>query len=124
MVCAARTRHPACKPPLEPMRPPSLLLVLAALVASGSAVAAPPIDLGGGTIEIELQLPDGDGFAPKSDEENEEHFNRANCLCPDVPFALEFSLKDAPAALESEPVSVWFGTQCDSSDPTIRDANC
>jgi hypothetical protein len=106
----------------------ALLVLVAATAPVSTAGAAPPIDLGGGSIELELRLPDGDGgFEPKSETENWEHLNRANCLCPGEEtsqFALRFSLLDAPGSIDPEPVKVWFGTMCDSSDVTIRDANC
>ena len=96
--------------------------------APSPAPAAPsalPIDLGGGSIQLQLELPDGDGgFTPRNEEENRRHFNRAHCLCPEVEFGVEFRLENAPASLESEPVEVWLGTQCDSDEVTIRDANC
>jgi hypothetical protein len=107
------------------MRCPPLFLVLAASLAPASlANAAPPIDLGGGSIELELRLPDGDDFSLKSEVENREHFNRANCLCDDVEFAIRYELVDPPAALDDAPVMVWFGTQCDAAEVTIRNANC
>jgi hypothetical protein len=103
-----------------------LLLAATATAASWPAVAlAQPIDLGGGSIDLQLELPDGDGgFRPENDEQVLEHFNRANCLCTDVQFGVKFTLLNAPPTVDSEPVDVWFGTMCDSADPTIRDANC
>ena len=111
-------------------RPLLATLALAAAAAPGSIARAEPapIDLGGGKIELELRLPDGNGgFELKSEFDNREHMNRANCLCPgeeEAQFAVRFSLLDAPGSLDSEPVKVWFGTMCDSSDIQIRDANC
>jgi hypothetical protein len=111
--------------PAEQMRP-LLSLSLAALVTSGGVAGASPAPAWqSGTIELELRLPDGnDGFEPKSDVENREHFNRANCLCPDVEFAVRFSLADVPGSLDPDPVRVWFGTNCDSSMVSERDQTC
>lgn len=108
------------------MRPLLLLSLAAALVTSARAAGASPApDWQSGTIELELRLPDGDGgFEPKSDVENREHFNRANCLCPDVEFAVRFSLADVPGSLDPDPVRVWFGTNCDSSMVSERDQTC
>ena len=105
--------------------PLTLLVAAAASVAAGSvAVAAPPAWTTG-TIDLELRLPDGDdGFEPKSEVENLEHFNRANCLCADVEFAIRFSLVDVPGSLDNDPVRVWFGSGCAGEDTTQRDANC
>jgi len=113
--------------PAEPMRRPLFSLSLAALVTTGAGVAgaSPAPAWQTGTIELELRLPDGDGgFEPKSDIDNREHFNRANCLCPDVQFAVRFSLKDVPGSLDPDPVRVWFGTNCNSSNVTERDQTC
>ena len=106
------------------------VIAILAVVTPGSVAGAgpAPIDLGGGKIELELRVPDGEGgFEPQSDVENREHMNRANCLCPgeeESDFAVRFSLLDAPGQIDPEPVKVWFGTMCESSDVTIRDANC
>ncbi len=110
------------------MRRPLTLLalaILAAAVAPSIAVAAPAPAWTTGTIDLELRLPDGDGgFEPKSEVENQEHFNRANCLCADVEFAIRFSLVDAPGSLDDDPVRVWFGSGCATNDVVQRDANC
>lgn len=115
-------------PMLRPIASAGLATVLClALVSGDSALAQPtaPIDLGGGQIQLRVELPDGDGgFVQSNEEDIREHFNRANCLCEDVEFGVEFRLVDAPAALDTEPVDVWFGTTCDTADVTIRDANC
>ncbi|HUS63802.1 MAG TPA: MXAN_2562 family outer membrane beta-barrel protein [Kofleriaceae bacterium] len=108
----------------------SLLLTSAAWPAVASAQGTPsppppPIDLGGGSIQMEMQLPDGDGgFRPENEQDVRRHFNRANCLCTDAQFGVKFTLVNAPTSVDSEPVDVWFGTMCDTADPTIRDANC
>jgi len=112
--------------PAEPMRRPlSLFALAAALTSARAAGASPAPDWQSGTIELELRLPDGnDGFEPKTDVENREHFNRANCLCPDVEFAVRFSLADVPGSLDPDPVRVWFGTNCDSSMVSERNQTC
>jgi hypothetical protein len=112
--------------PVEPMRRPLFFLVLAAAVTSGHAAGASPApDWTTGDIEMELRLPDGDGgFEPTDDVSIREHFNRANCLCEDVEFAVRFSLVDVPATLDPDPVRVWFGSNCDSSMTQERDQNC
>jgi hypothetical protein len=101
-------------------------LVLSIVVACGGlaslgGVAFAQLD---GSIEMEVQLPEEDGtFQPRSVEETRRFFNRANCLCSGVEFGVEFRLMDVPTPPQEE-VEIWFGTQCDSPDVTIRDANC
>lgn len=104
----------------------AFFLTLAVLATAGRAAGAGPApDWQSGSIQLELRLPDGDGgWEPKSDVDNREYFNRANCLCPDAEFAVRFSLMDVPASLDPDPVSVWFGTNCDSAMVSERDQTC
>jgi hypothetical protein len=99
-------------------------LVLVGLVAAPAA-AAPPVDLGGATIEMDLKLPDGKGgFVAKDAEEERQFMNLANCTCgddPDARFAVEFELVNPPATRLTEEVDIWAGTSCDSTDLEIRD---
>lgn len=96
-----------------------------ALVLVGAIGVAAAVDLGGANISMELRLPDGNGgFEPKSDVDNLEYFNKANCECSSAQFGIRFQLQNPPASLPTERVDVWTGTTCDSDQIAIRDANC
>ena len=108
---------------------------LASLAVAGSlaamaapAAAAPPVDLGGATIKLTLELPDEDGeFAPREELDNIQFMNLANCTCGDAEqakFAVEFQLENPPGQLENENVEVYAGTSCDSDDITDRRELC
>lgn len=108
-----------------PRQIPRFATLLAAAAVWPAVAGAQPIDLGGGSITLKLELPDGDGgFRPENEQQILEHFNRANCQCDEAQFGVKFTLENAPPSVDSEPVNVWFGTMCDTADPTIRDANC
>ena len=88
-----------------------------ALALSIARPAAAQVDLGGSTIEMQLQLPDGDGGF--EDVINEvsilEYMNLANCSCGDAtPFQVEFTLEPPTANVPSadEEVDIWVGTSC------------
>lgn len=106
-------------------RPLSLLAAAAAVGSSALAVAGPVPEWAGGTIDLELRLPDGDGgFEPKNEVEVEEYFNRANCLCDEAEFAVRFTLVDPPASVDPDAVEIWFGTSCDTDMVSERLTNC
>ena len=72
------------------------------------------------TIEIEIQLPDGDGdFAPNSVDQ-EDFFNERNCECSGIPqseFQIEVNVTAGLDTLsDNATVQLWIGTDCDDSD--------
>lgn len=70
-------------------------------------------DLGGGTIDIDIWLPDGNGgFRAPSDIDQTQFFNRAHCLCPEEKFAARFTLQNAATTTNSCIVEVWVGPGC------------
>lgn len=96
-----------------------LLLTLRPILASA-------FDIKGASVELELQLPDGEGgFEQIVDEETiKEHFNLAHCICVETQFAVEFTLVDAPPTLDTENVDIWVGSNCDADEVDIRDQTC
>lgn len=104
-----------------PRRLPTIALLATAALWPRAADAQPI----GGTIDMELRLPDADGnFAVRDPLTVRQHFNAANCECGDVPFGVWLSLSDVPPQPSTLPVDVWVGARCDDPDPTIRDENC
>jgi hypothetical protein len=107
--------------------PPFLRLATSAAVLGGlwgAADEAHAVDLGGGRFELVLQKPQGDGFVDMSTTDVEEFFNLANCECP-TEFAVELTLRGVSAALPSQAVEVWVGTNCDdATDVRVRDSQC
>lgn len=117
--------------PLFPRPDPRLLspLLVAGSLAAAAAVAFPApaaaqeFDIGG-DISLTLELPDGDSYISKSENDVIEFMNRANCACSDDEgslFSVEFQLENPDASLPDEEVQIWLGVTCDSTDIDVQD---
>ncbi len=91
------------------MRHLRILILLAIATVPGSADAAFE-----GTLNMEVRIPDGAGGfrLPQSDQEQNEYFNLANCVC-NTQFQLEIEFSPQPANMnQSEGVHYWYGQTC------------
>lgn len=103
------------------------LLALIPVALLGFHPSAQAYELGGATIDMSLFIPLEDGEDPVQTTDEiviGRFFNRANCVCPDKEFQVQFSLGTPPDSLASEPVQLWLGTECDSIDPTTVASRC
>lgn len=101
-----------------------VLLVPALVCVMGSAYDAAADTIGGSAIEIELQLPDGDGgFIQKNDPDLVDFFNLANCVCG-TDFAAELHLPSGDTQVTEE-AEIWVGTDCATAvDLEAREQQC
>jgi len=109
-----------------PMKLRLFLVIAVPLLCLFPAQQAQGDTLGTGTIEVKIQLPDGNnGFRDPSDQEVVEFFNRAHCLCPSETFAAQFTLMNEQAGQNACIVEVWVGPGCpDAVDLVNREATC
>lgn len=103
---------------------PVLLVPALAWFTAGSVRHAAADTVGGSEIEIELQLPDGDGgFVVRNDPDLIDFFNLANCVCG-TDFAAELHLPSGDTQVTEE-AEIWVGTDCDSAmDLATREQQC
>lgn len=108
-----------------------------------AGVALPTLataEVGGGTIEVELKIPDNftddedsdvasndetDYRAPSSDEERYRYFNRARCLCDKAGVTQQFLAQVTWATQPTSPsgqLPVYTGSMC--TDLELREVNC
>ncbi len=97
---------------------------LLALLVAGLAAPAHANTVAGGTIKVEVQLPDPDGgFITSSKQDMIEFFNLTSCVCG-TEFGVKLSLLNATGT-STLPVEVWVGTSCDTAeDKRLREAQC
>lgn len=110
------------------------LLPACAVLASPAAALAEPV-LGGSSIEITIQLPDGDGAFVDATNNPPDYplsrqFNLARCYCAETGVEDESTLFAAELRLEptagdvNVPVDVWLGQACLDASVEQRDRDC
>ena len=100
------------------------LLMLTARPVSPSAETAPP--LGSSMLEIDIELPNGDGsFTLADDRDIEDFFNVKSCECETV-FQIRLRIL-APTMVpeDANDGELWIGEACDSAeDNSTREQRC
>lgn len=108
---------------------PRLPLVAVALALCAPAVHAD--QLNGGKVDMELRLPPeggGTGYADPDPTYLARYFNGARCACdkemqPQT-YQVRYTWATDPTAAVSQPLEIWVGRACESTNPDTTIANC
>lgn len=123
--------------PLQRPAPMSLrpLLVAATVALLHQALVTPAAhadQLNGGVVKMELRLPTSDSdlttFTAPTEARLKRYFNSARCACDKgsvmQPYRVRYTWETMPTSAVSQPMEIWVGRGCESTNPDTTRANC